>query len=83
MAEPSCDRSGTASGRSRLSVSGCAQRTASRAWRFASDARGSTAMEYAMIGALIFVVAAGSIRYYGSRMVPIYNQISSAVTQAN
>jgi Flp pilus assembly pilin Flp len=49
---------------------------------FARDANGSTAMEYALIGALIFVVAAGSIRYYGSRMIPIYNQISATVTQA-
>ncbi|MCJ2121249.1 Flp family type IVb pilin [Methylobacterium sp. J-077] len=55
----------------------------SRAARFARDARGTTAMEYALIGALIFVVVAGSIRYYGSRMIPIYAQISSAVTQAN
>ncbi|WP_092036185.1 Flp family type IVb pilin [Methylobacterium pseudosasicola] len=60
-----------------------ARRAAFRATLFARDARGSTAMEYALIGALIFVVAAGSLRYYGSRMIPIYNQISTAVTQAN
>jgi pilus assembly protein Flp/PilA len=75
MAEPSCDRSGAATERSRI-------RSTGPFLRFARDANGSTAMEYAMIGALIFVVAAGSIRYYGSRMIPIYNQISSAVTQA-
>ena len=76
MGEPSCDRSGAPDGRSRLRATG-------RAVGFARDANGSTAMEYALIGALIFIVAAGSIRYYGSRMIPIYNQISATVTQAD
>ena len=80
MAEPSCDRPGARDGRSGAHASDPALRAACR---FARDARGSTAMEYAMIGALIFVVAAGSLRYYGSRMVPIYSQISNAVTQGN
>jgi pilus assembly protein Flp/PilA len=51
--------------------------------RFARDVRGSTAIEYALIGALIFLVAAGSIRAYVSRMTGVYSQISSAVTQNN
>lgn len=83
MAEPSFGGAGTGSERSRIVVSDIARWGACRAARFARDARGSTAMEYAMIGALIFVVAAGSIRYYGSRMIPIYSQISTAVSQAN
>ena len=83
MAEPSCDRPGGCLGRSRIHARDRAWQAAFRTTRFARDTRGSTAMEYALIGALIFVVAAGSIRYYGSRMIPIYNQISSTVTQAN
>jgi len=83
MAEPSCDRHGTRPGRCLIRTRDLAGRAVSRAARFARDARGTTAMEYALIGALIFVVVAGSIRYYGSRMIPIYAQISSAVTQAN
>ncbi|MCJ2117849.1 hypothetical protein MKK65_14970 [Methylobacterium sp. J-001] len=83
MAEPSCDRPGTRLGRSRFYARARAWQAPTRAARFARDARGSTAIEYAMIGALIFAVVAGSIRYYGSRMVPIYDQISTTVTQAN
>ncbi|MCJ2086662.1 hypothetical protein MKK88_11755 [Methylobacterium sp. E-005] len=51
--------------------------------RFARDARGSTAIEYALIGSLIFLVAAGSIRVYVNRMGGVYNQISTAVGQGN
>ncbi|CAM2968410.1 Flp family type IVb pilin [Methylobacterium mesophilicum] len=80
MAEPSCEGSKAASGRSRSRGRDLARRAPSR---FAADARGSTAMEYALIGALIFIVAAGSIRYYGSRMTPIYERISTTVSQAN
>lgn len=50
---------------------------------FYRDARGSTAIEYALIGSLIFLVAAGSIRYYVARMNGVYGQISDAVTQSN
>ena len=80
MAEPSCEGSRAASGRSRLRGADLARQAL---WRFAANARGSTAMEYALIGALIFIVAAGSIRYYGSRMTPIYERISTTVSQAN
>lgn len=51
--------------------------------RFARDGRGSTAIEYALIGSLIFLVAAGSMRYYASRMNGVYTQINTAVTQSN
>ena len=51
--------------------------------RFIRDTRGSTAIEYALIGSLIFLVAAGSIRVYVNRMGGVYNQISTAVGQGN
>ncbi|MBE7245883.1 MAG: hypothetical protein INR63_13095 [Actinomycetospora chiangmaiensis] len=82
MSDPSCGKVGRNAVRPRdpSVVTG-------RAWalgiRFARDARGSTAIEYALIGALIFLVAAGSIRAYVSRMTGVYGQISSAVSQNN
>ena len=51
--------------------------------RFARDERGTTAIEYALIGSLIFLVAAGSIRVYANRMSGVYGQISTAVGQSN
>jgi Flp pilus assembly pilin Flp len=49
--------------------------------RFLADARGATAIEYAMIGGLIFAVIAGSLKAYGSRMSVVYGQIGSAMAQ--
>ena len=80
MAEPSCGGAPTGCVPSGIPASARPQRCVVR---FARDARGTTAIEYAMIGALIFVAAAGSLRYYASRMNPIYGQISTAVSQAN
>ncbi|WP_283214999.1 hypothetical protein [Methylobacterium trifolii] len=40
-------------------------------------------MEYAMIGALIFAVAAGSIRLYGSKVNDVYARIGNAAAQIN
>ncbi|GJD56229.1 Flp family type IVb pilin [Methylobacterium dankookense] len=60
-----------------------AERRPSALRRFLGDARGSTAMEYAMIGALIFAVAAGTIRLYGSKMNDVYARIGSAAAQIN
>lgn len=82
MHEPSCGaaRTGAArsgNGASRLSA------VAAEMGRFARDARGSTAIEYALIGSLIFLVAAGSIRIYVNRMGGVYNQISTAVSQTD
>lgn len=51
--------------------------------RFLRDARGGTAMEYAMIGALIFAVAAGTIRLYGSKVNDVYARIGNAAAQIN
>ncbi|GJD88818.1 MULTISPECIES: Flp family type IVb pilin [Methylobacterium] len=48
---------------------------------FARDQRGSTAMEYAMIGALIFAVAAGTIKLYGSKMNDVYVRIGTTAAQ--
>lgn len=58
-------------------------RMRAEAARFARDAYGSTATEYALIGGLIFLVAVGSIRYYVSRVSAVYGNISAAVTQSN
>lgn len=49
--------------------------------RFLRDARGGTAIEYAMIGALIFAVAAGTIRLYASKMSDVYGRISNTAAQ--
>lgn len=49
--------------------------------RFVRDARGGTALEYAMIGALIFAVTAGTIRLYGSKLNDVYSRISATGTQ--
>jgi pilus assembly protein Flp/PilA len=51
--------------------------------RFAGDCRGSTAIEYAMIGGLIFAVIAGSLKLYGSRLNGVYTQIGNAMAQVN
>jgi len=82
MHEPNCGgaetdaaRSGSPTGRLNLAASATA--------RFARDARGATAIEYALIGSLIFLVAAGSIRVYVNQMGGVYNQISTAVGQSN
>jgi Flp pilus assembly pilin Flp len=82
MGEPSCGRAETGSARIRIQ-SGFTGRAIARCTRFARDARGSTAIEYALIGSLIFVVAIGSIRYYVSRMTGVYGQINAAVTQSD
>jgi pilus assembly protein Flp/PilA len=73
MAEP--DRDGS----NRTAVS----RAVALARRFAGDAHGATAIEYAMIGGLIFAVAAGSIRLYGTRASSVYGQIGNAMAQIN
>ena len=51
--------------------------------RFFADERGATAIEYAMIGGLIFAVIAGSLKLYGSRMSGVYGQIGDAMAQVN
>ncbi|WP_132249794.1 Flp family type IVb pilin [Methylobacterium segetis] len=71
MAKPVVQEEATASGRARrltalLLALGC-------------DRRGATAIEYAMIGALIFAVAAGAIRLYGSKLNGVYDRIGTTI----
>lgn len=53
------------------------------ALRFLRDARGATAIEYAMIGALVFAVAAGSIKLYGSKVDNVYARLGNTIGQVN
>lgn len=82
MDEPSCGRAGAGAPLVRI-LAGLAGRTAAEGARFKRDARGSTALEYALIGFLVFVVAVGSIRYYVSRLNTVYDRINTAISQAN
>ena len=58
-------------------------RTALLVRRFARDARGATAIEYALIAGLIFMLVVGSIRLYSSRMNSVYGQVTDAMSQIN
>jgi Flp pilus assembly pilin Flp len=60
-----------------------ARRTVAVLRHFLHDARGGTAIEYAMIGGLIFAVIAGSLKLYGARMSGVYGQIGSAMAQVD
>ena len=51
--------------------------------RFLRDASGATAIEYGMIGGLIFAVIAGSLKLYGAKLDSVYLQIGSTIGQAN
>ena len=51
--------------------------------RFLCDASGATAVEYGMIGGLIFAVIAGTLKLYGSKLDSVYLQIGSTIAQAN
>lgn len=82
MDEPSCGRAGAGAPLVRT-LAALAGRTAAEGSRFKRDARGSTALEYALIGFLVFVVAVGSIRYYVSRLNTVYDRINTAISQAN
>lgn len=46
------------------------------------DARGTTAIEYGMIAFLVFAVAAGGIRLYGSKLNTVYANIGTTISQA-
>lgn len=82
MQEPSCGGAGTGAARSEGVARGTIAWSVAVA-RFARDTRGSTAIEYALIGSLIFLAAAGSMRIYANRMGGVYNQINAAVGQTN
>lgn len=49
---------------------------------FRRDARGATAIEYGMIGFLVFAVAAGAIKLYGTQLNNVYNTIGTTISQA-
>lgn len=49
--------------------------------RFMDDSSGATALEYAMIGGLIFAVIVGSLKLYGSKLDGVYGQIGSTMAQ--
>jgi len=51
--------------------------------RFLSDASGATAIEYGMIGGLIFAVIAGTLKLYGAKLDTVYMQIGTTIGQAN
>ena len=79
MREPGCD--GTARGAAQGRIpTGFARGLLSR---FRRDARGATAIEYALISALVFLTIAGSLRLYGSRVNGVYTYIGTVVTQNN
>jgi Flp pilus assembly pilin Flp len=83
MAEPKCGGAGEIGIARIRCLSHGDSRVLTVATRLLRDTRGSTAMEYALIGSLIFLVAAGSLRYYASRMNGVYTQINNAVTQSD
>jgi len=47
--------------------------------RFARDESGPTATEYAVMLALIILVAAATIQSVGSRMLDLYNEIDAHI----
>ena len=57
-------------------------RPAARLKRFLKDEQGSTSIEYALIGALIFMVIVVSINSLGDSVTVMYNKIGTAVTTA-
>ena len=48
--------------------------------RFRHDRKGATALEYALIGSLVFLVALAGITALGHGTNGMYNNITSAVT---
>ncbi len=51
--------------------------------RFLGDTRGATAIEYAMIGGLIFAVIAGTLKLYGAKLDGVYDRIGTTIAQVN
>lgn len=49
--------------------------------RFATDARGATSIEYALIAGLVFLAIVGSLRLYASKVSNVYLTIGNAITQ--
>lgn len=51
--------------------------------RLFGDTRGATAIEYAMIGGLIFAVIAGTLKLYGAKLDGVYDRIGTTIAQVN
>jgi pilus assembly protein Flp/PilA len=64
-------------------LAGLAGRTTAAGTRFKRDARGSTALEYALIGFLVVVALVAGIRIYASQLNTVYDRVNTAVMQAN
>ena len=86
MREPGCDETARVAARDRIlsgfagAFTGIFTRVLSR---FSRDARGTTAIEYALIAGLVFLAVVGSLRTYASRVNGVYGRISTAVSQNN
>ncbi len=50
--------------------------------RFWADQRGTTAIEYGMIGALIFVVIVTGVTAFGNKTGSVFNKASTAISGA-
>ncbi|MGU3541265.1 Flp family type IVb pilin, partial [Methylobacterium sp. A54F] len=57
-----------------------AERAAARLRAFARDARGATAIEYALIGVLISTAIVASARAVGSQVGTLFNTVNTQVT---
>lgn len=60
---------------------GHAHRIAARAVRFRNDRSGATAIEYALIGGLVFLAIVTGLQSYASSVDGVYAKIRTAVTQ--
>ena len=47
--------------------------------RFLNDERGATAIEYALIVAMIFLVIVGAVSLFASKTTGTFNKVSTAV----
>ena len=50
--------------------------------RFISDEAGTTAIEYSLIGALIWVVCIVGMTFVGAQLQAMYTAVSAAITPA-
>ena len=50
--------------------------------RFAADESGATAIEYALIGGLVSLVAIGAMRSYGTSLVNLFTVVDDTIAGA-
>ncbi|MER2269697.1 Flp family type IVb pilin [Methylobacterium oxalidis] len=50
--------------------------------RFGPDRRGATAIEYAMIAALVFLASVGSYRLYATKLGGVYDMLGTTIGSA-